>query len=67
MTDRLLIHARRLKRALDKERALADRLAEAMQGVMLEERDLPVASCRGFIDFDQAILALEKWKEARCE
>lgn len=57
----------RLEAELDFERALADRLAEAMQGVMLEERDLPVASCRGFIDFDQAILAIEKWKEARSE
>lgn len=55
-------------KTLDKlaaERALTDRLAEAMQGVMLEERNLPVASCRGFIDFDQAILALTAWKEAR--
>ena len=56
-----------LRGKLEAERALADRLAEAMQGVMLEERDLPVASCRGFIDFDQAILALAAWKEARSE
>ena len=56
-----------IEQQLTSERALADRLAEAMQGVMLEERDLPVASCRGFIDFDQAILALAAWKEARSE
>ena len=49
------------------ERALADRLAKVIQVVMIEERDLPVASCKGFIDFDQAILALTKWKEARHE
>ena len=50
---------------LDAERALADRLAEVIQCVMIEERDLPATSCRGFIDFDQAILALTAWKEAR--
>ena len=52
---------------LDAERELANRLAEVIQCVMIEERDLPITSCKGFIDFDQAILALTKWKEARHE
>lgn len=43
-------------------RELANRLAEVIQGVMIKERDLPVTSCRGFLDFDQAILALTAWK-----
>ena len=54
-----------LQEQLAAERALANRLAEVIQCVMIEERDLPVTSCRGFIDFDQAILALAAWKEAR--
>lgn len=54
-----------VRKQLAAERELANRLAEVIQCVMIEERDLPVTSCRGFIDFDQAILALTAWEEAR--
>ena len=58
MTDRLLIHARRLKRALDKERALADRLAEELEKLAwLAGHEVP----------NEAEKALAAWKEARSE
>lgn len=66
--------ARQLERQRDEareqlaaERELANRLAEVIQCVIIEERNLPVTSCRGFIDFDQAILAIAAWKDARRE
>ena len=64
MTDRLLIHARRLKRALDKERALADRLAEVLSKFDYRSADYMHSTS---MDADRAVAALAAWKEARSE
>ena len=70
MTDRLLIHARRLRRERDAERALADRLAQWMLDEREKYRKLDpspeckCADCRFLTSIDAQIAA---WKEARSE
>lgn len=70
MTDRLLIHARRLKRALDKERAIADRLAALLQrnrdlyGGQQVDYQCGCSDCEYLGPIDEALAA---WKEARSE